>query len=115
MDFEPPEQGTFAFCLDNRRAHFFPKYVQIGIRSSSTPEDTLEFSADVVKDLKASDGIPELENTLGILQVHIYVCYRHCIHHMLTARLHCSASTRASITSARSKTATATAWRCTAK
>ncbi|RYG98054.1 emp24/gp25L/p24 family protein [archaeon] len=68
MDFDPPEQGTFAFCLDNRKAHFFPKYVQIDIRSSATSEDTLNFSKDIMKDMKASENIPELENTLNILQ-----------------------------------------------
>lgn len=29
VDFDAPEQGTYAYCLDNRRAHFFPKFVQV--------------------------------------------------------------------------------------
>jgi hypothetical protein len=29
IDFNAPEQGTYAFCIDNRKARFFPKYVQV--------------------------------------------------------------------------------------
>eukprot|EP01031_Cornospumella_fuschlensis_P048761 gene48761-59704_t len=74
IDFDAPEQGSYAFCLDNRKAHFFPKYVQIDIRSSSSSansEDILDFNKDILKDLKTtgdSNSIPELENTLNILQ-----------------------------------------------
>lgn len=31
FDFDAPEQGTYGFCLDNRRARFFPKFVQVNI------------------------------------------------------------------------------------
>lgn len=29
LPFDASEQGHYAFCLDNRRSRFFPKFVQV--------------------------------------------------------------------------------------
>ncbi len=29
MNFGAQTPGTYAFCLDNRAAHFFPQYLQV--------------------------------------------------------------------------------------
>jgi hypothetical protein len=29
MEFTAQNPGTYAFCLDNRKSHFFPQYLQV--------------------------------------------------------------------------------------
>lgn len=29
LDFQAQDPGSYAFCLDNRAAHFFPKQVEV--------------------------------------------------------------------------------------
>ena len=29
MEFTAQNAGTYAFCLDNRKAHFFPQFLQV--------------------------------------------------------------------------------------
>ena len=48
LEFQAQDAGTYAFCLDNRAAHFFPKQVEISI-SSATPKRILESAFDPAK------------------------------------------------------------------
>lgn len=66
IDFDAPEQGSYAFCLDNRSARFFPKFVQFDV----SPADAKAQEADFVlpKDTKTTVDYAELESTLQILQ-----------------------------------------------
>lgn len=36
--FKPEEAGTYALCLDNRRARFLSKVVQLDVRTAKRPE-----------------------------------------------------------------------------
>eukprot|EP00607_Mallomonas_marina_P007811 CAMPEP_0182419848 /NCGR_PEP_ID=MMETSP1167-20130531/4199_1 /TAXON_ID=2988 /ORGANISM="Mallomonas Sp, Strain CCMP3275" /LENGTH=243 /DNA_ID=CAMNT_0024594977 /DNA_START=108 /DNA_END=839 /DNA_ORIENTATION=+ len=42
LHFEPNEEGTYAFCLDNRKSHFIPKLAQLDIYIAPKTEEEEE-------------------------------------------------------------------------
>jgi hypothetical protein len=70
MDFQAQDAGSYAFCLDNRAAHFFPKQVEISI-SSPISKRTLESAFEPVQQPDDKE-LSEAVTLLGKIHKGIY-------------------------------------------